>query len=96
MSMVTMIKELDCPTVHFGYGYLFKVRLATEQCGNRWCSIIVHHLADMDWKVVKKALVGELKKKGIKWDTMNYENNQCYSKYEFAGELERSIDEIEV
>ena len=78
--MVTMIKELDNPTVHYGYGYLFKVRLADET----WCSVVIHHFEGGYWREMKKALIQELKDEGVQWDTIICCHDLCYSKLEFS------------
>ena len=78
--MVTGVEQIDNVTVHFGNGYLFRLRLSV----GRWVSVIVHLLNEQDPADVRAAVSGELNKKGIKWDVIQYDNNQCYSKFETA------------
>ena len=76
--VVTGIEEIDNVTVHFGFGYLFKVRLAV----GRWVSVVVHLMGEVEPDKVRSVLAKELNDKGVKWEIIQYKHNMCYSKYE--------------
>jgi hypothetical protein len=76
--LVTGIDSIDKITVHFGFGYLFKVRLFN----GRWTDVVVHMLTKMPPDQVRKALGQELSQKGVEWEVITYKHDQCYSRIE--------------